>query len=239
MEKRPLSKDKTSQRRPIGTPNSSQQHATDESKTLIQETHNVPMALAQETKNVIEKEDDKGQIQQVSGGFGDSNTMDEAALQIQFTGEQRALALALKYAPVSEEIWAESAQSVDYVMESQVFDYEILRQSSEFGMKQYNEAVYRGELFNGKRHGLGVMQYRKARVYEGQWQADARNGRGMERYSNGNRYEGEFANGKPHGKGIYSWANGEVYEGEWALGLKEGQGIWKGIFGDSYIGEWQ
>ena len=30
--------------------------------------------------NIIQVEDDKGQIQQVSGGFGDSNTMDEAAL---------------------------------------------------------------------------------------------------------------------------------------------------------------
>jgi hypothetical protein len=52
-------------------------------------------------------------------------------------------------------------------MESQVFDYELLRQANEFGMKQYNEAIYRGELVNGKRNGLGVMQYRKARVYEG------------------------------------------------------------------------
>jgi hypothetical protein len=37
--------------------------------------------------NIIPVEDDKGQIQQVSGGFGDSNTMDEAALQIAFGGE--------------------------------------------------------------------------------------------------------------------------------------------------------
>ena len=38
------------------------------------------MTLAQSTNNVIEKEDDKGQIQQVSGAFGDSNAMDEQAL---------------------------------------------------------------------------------------------------------------------------------------------------------------
>ena len=136
IEQRPLSKDKTAQRRPIGTPGSSQQHATEQSQTLIQETHNVPMTLAQGSNNVIEKEDDKGQIQQVSGAFGDSNTMDAQALQIAFTGEQRALALALKYAPVAEDVWQESVQSQDYVMESQVFDYEILRQSPEFGMKQ-------------------------------------------------------------------------------------------------------
>ena len=54
-------------------------------------------------------------------------------------------------------------------MESQVFDYEILKQAATFGVKHYKDSVYRGELLEGKRHGLGVMQYRKARVYEGQW----------------------------------------------------------------------
>ena len=44
--------------------------------------------------------------------------MDEAALQIAFTGEQRALALALKYQPVDEEVWQESVESTDYNMES-------------------------------------------------------------------------------------------------------------------------
>lgn len=73
----------------------------------------------------------------------------------------------MKYAPVSEEVWQEMIQSQDYLMESQIFDYEILRQAPEFGMKHYKDSVYRGELVNGKRQGLGVMQYRKARVYEG------------------------------------------------------------------------
>ena len=48
----------------------------------------MPMNMGGErTMQVMETEDDRGQIQQVSGGFGDSNTMDEAALQIAFTGE--------------------------------------------------------------------------------------------------------------------------------------------------------
>ena len=42
-------------------------------------------------------------------------------------------------------------------MESQVFDFELLKQSVNFGIKNYSEAVYRGELQNGKRFGLGVM----------------------------------------------------------------------------------
>ena len=111
----------------------------------------------QRVTNVIEKEDDRNQPIQVSGGFGDSNTMDAAALQIAFTGEQRALALALQFAPVTEEVWGESVGQMEYTMESQIFDYEVLRHATEFGMKQYKDSVYRGELANGKRHGLGVM----------------------------------------------------------------------------------
>ena len=45
----------------------------------------------------------------------------------------------------------------EYEMESQVFDFELLKQSVDFGMKNYSEAIYRGELQNGKRFGLGVM----------------------------------------------------------------------------------
>ena len=52
-------------------------------------------------------------------------------------------------------------------MESVVFDYEVLKQGENFGLKKYNDAVYRGELTEGKRHGMGVMVYRKARIYEG------------------------------------------------------------------------
>ena len=162
--------------------------------------------------------------------------MDEEALRILQVHQARAEALQKQYAPFEPEQWEQIAESTNYTMESTVFDYEILKQSPDFGMKNYNEAVYRGELQEGKRCGLGVMQYRKARVYEGEWKNDQRNGRGLERYSNGNRYEGDFINGKPHGNGVYTWANGEVYEGEWQRGLKQGQGIWKGIFGDSYIG---
>ena len=58
-------------------------------------------------------------------------------------------------------------ENPDYEMESQVFDFELLKQSVNFGIKNYSEATYRGELENGKRFGLGAMQYRKARVYEG------------------------------------------------------------------------
>jgi hypothetical protein len=60
-------------------------------------------------------------------------------------------------------------------MESNMFDYEQIKQSQFFGMKKYADSVYRGELTeHNKREGFGVMVYRKNRVYEGFWVNDQR-----------------------------------------------------------------
>ena len=124
-----------------------------------------------------------------------------------------------------------------YNMISNEFDYEEVRKSEVFGIKQYKDSIYRGEL-NGKRkrHGLGVIVYNTGRIYEGEWKDDKRFNRGFELFVNGNTYQGEYIDGKAHGKGIYTWQNGEVYDGEWIAGTKQGYGVWKGIHGDSYIG---
>lgn len=95
----------------------------------------------------IEKEDDKGQFQQVSGGFGaTTNELDEEALKILAAHQEKAEMLAAKYAPVDQQQWEIIAEEPEYVMESQIFDYEILKQSPDFYIKNYNEAVYKGEL---------------------------------------------------------------------------------------------
>lgn len=57
-------------------------------------------------------------------------------------------------------------------MESNMFDYQELRQNEKFGIKKYNDAIYRGLIQKGKRNGFGVMVYRKNRVYEGEWVDD-------------------------------------------------------------------
>lgn len=69
--------------------------------------------------------------------------------------------------PIPQEIWEQISISEEYNMESNLFNYEELKEQENFAIKKYNDAVYRGELVNGKRHGVGVMVYRKARVYEG------------------------------------------------------------------------
>jgi hypothetical protein len=105
----------------------------------------------------------------------------------------------------------------EYVMESNQFDYDKDLLSSEyFGFKRYQRALYRGEIHEGKRLGLGVIVYDgKERVYEGQWEGDQRNGNGYERFKGEGVYVGEFKDNKPWGKGTYTWRNGEIYEGEW------------------------
>jgi hypothetical protein len=88
--------------------------------------------------------------------------------------------------------WEEESISEEYFMESAVFQYDAMRASDAYGIKKYSDAIYRGQLLNGKRNGNGVMFYKKNRVYEGGWLADVRHGIGYERYSNNNKYEGQF-----------------------------------------------
>ena len=53
-------------------------------------------------------------------------------------------------------------------------------------IKRYKDSLYRGELIDGSRHGLGICVYEIGRVYEGEWGDDKRHGKGYERFSNGN-----------------------------------------------------
>ena len=77
-----------------------------------------------------------------------------------------------------------------YKMISQEFDFNLLRQQESFGVKQYKDSIYRGELHEEttKRHGKGVIVYNNGRVYEGIWVNDKRHVRGYELYQNGNSY---------------------------------------------------
>lgn len=59
-------------------------------------------------------------------------------------------------------------------VESEEIDLAALKQSPYFGMKRYTDAVFFGELQDGKREGKGIMRYANGRVFEGEWQADMR-----------------------------------------------------------------
>ncbi|CDW80329.1 UNKNOWN [Stylonychia lemnae] len=140
----------------------------------------------------------------------------------------------------------------EYKPESKEIDLDDLKNSHNFMIRKFPDALYFGECVrtqNGKnqRQGKGVMKYSNGRLYEGEWENDQRHGRGYERYPNSNIYQGEFQYGKAHGKGRYQWiSTSEVYDGEWSKGMRHGYGVWKRVnkntdqkFQDSYIGEWR
>ena len=99
----------------------------------------------------------------------------------------------------------EEQQTEDYQMLSQLFDYQQLSETEEFGLKRWRNTLYKGTLIDRKRHGLGVLIYDNGRVYEGEWQDDHRGGRGFERFKTGASYLGQYHRNKPNGKGIYTW----------------------------------
>lgn len=69
-----------------------------------------------------------------------------------------------------------------YQMISEEFDYEKVRTTNNFTIKQYKDSIYRGEVHAKtlKRHGRGVMVYDSGRIFEGHWKKDKRNGTGFE-----------------------------------------------------------
>lgn len=77
---------------------------------------------------------------------------------------------------------------LEHTMESNLFDYELLKQSENFAQKKFKDSNYMGEIKDRKRYGLGIMAYFNGRLYEGEWIEDRRHGRGYEKFSNGNMY---------------------------------------------------
>lgn len=64
--------------RPIRTPTISEKNT----QADIKRSQNKPLNLADLQDHKIEIEDDTGKIQQVSGGFGESNQMDEKTIKL-------------------------------------------------------------------------------------------------------------------------------------------------------------
>ena len=112
-------------------------------------------------------------------------------------------------------------------MISNEFDYEAVRKGENFGIKQYKDCIYRGELNDKRqREGLGVLVYHNGRAYEGEWANNKRSGRGYEVFSNGNSYHGTYEDGKANGEGILKHADGDIYCGEWIDDKADGFGVY-------------
>jgi hypothetical protein len=60
----------------------------------------------------------------------------------------------------------------------------------------YDEAVYSGEVVNGKPHGQGTMEYTAGHKYVGEWFLGTRKGQGTYTWPDGQKYVGEYLNDK-------------------------------------------
>lgn len=96
---------------------------------------------------------------------------------------------------------AEEDKFLSYVPKKpEYIDWETIKLSPHFALKQYKESVYMGLLdMHKKRTGQGVITYNSGRFFEGSWDNDKRDGMGFETFQQGNTYEGEYSQGKVHG----------------------------------------
>ena len=86
------------------------------------------------------------------------------------------------------------------------------------------QAVYKGQMKNGLRHGRGTQVWTDGSKYEGEWRDDKTNGYGRLIHSDGDVYEGEWVNDTAYGYGKYYHAQGAIYEGQWENDYQEGKG---------------
>ncbi|HTE37431.1 MAG TPA: protein kinase [Reyranella sp.] len=85
-------------------------------------------------------------------------------------------------------------------------------------------ASYVGQVADGKRQGLGVLEFKDGDRQAGEWKNNILDGLGTERLSDGPRYEGQWSTGLPAGLGVREKPGSERAEGNFAVGRLEGLG---------------
>lgn len=99
-------------------------------------------------------------------------------------------------------------------------------------------ASYEGQFQEGKRHGIGRINFPDHTFYVGQWQADKRVGNGFAKFANGDAFQGLWKNDEMM-RGIYALSNGDRYDGEMERGRFNGFGTYFFTDGKWYVGEWK
>lgn len=149
------------------------------------------------------------------------------------------------------------------LIESTIFFDNHHRLRSGIKIKESAGSKYVGEMFCGKRHGIGVyyhmngdvcigkwsngsMQgesiyfYRDGSVFVGAIRDNKKDGFGRLLYTNGDVYEGDWHRNKKSGQGLYYYyASENIYEGTWVLNFKEGWGTFYSRNGEWVEGEWK
>ena len=107
-----------------------------------------------------------------------------------------------------------------------------------------SEGFYKGDVYNGLRHGYGCQEYtytsEAGSFYRGDWLRGKRHGRGHFFDPSGNQYVGDFVDDKFEGFGKYIPRKGDVYQGYFKNWKFHGKGTIQGQNGSiDRNGFWQ
>lgn len=86
-------------------------------------------------------------------------------------------------------------------------------------------AHYVGQVVDGKRQGLGVVDLANGERQAGDWQADRLNGLGTVRLEDDTRYAGQWHDGQSTGLGALEKPGADRSEGNFVAGRLEGLGV--------------
>jgi serine/threonine protein kinase len=101
-------------------------------------------------------------------------------------------------------------------------------------------STYVGQLRDGKREGLGVVDSTEGGRQAGEWKDNVLSGLGVDREADGTRFEGQWRDGRPNGLGVREKAGVERAEGNFASSMLDGMGR-RRLFDEPsnvQIGEW-
>ena len=96
---------------------------------------------------------------------------------------------------------------------------------------------YYGPLVDGKRHGIGKVEWDSGTRYEGGFENGLYSGPGVFTTDTGNRWEAHFERGLMSGSGSVVYFDGSSYEGNFHLDKYNGKGRFKDRDGEIYEGD--
>jgi serine/threonine protein kinase len=100
-------------------------------------------------------------------------------------------------------------------------------------------SVYVGQLVDGRRNGLGVVELPSGERQAGEWKDDRLNGLAVLSLPDGRRYEGEWKMQVRDGYGILQLGEGDQVAGEQGPNAVNGYAVWRSRDGTERFGQWR
>jgi serine/threonine protein kinase len=100
-------------------------------------------------------------------------------------------------------------------------------------------SIYVGQLVDGRRNGLGVVELPSGERQAGEWKDDRLNGLAVLTLPDGRRYEGEWKMQVRDGYGVLHLGEGDQVAGEQGPNAVNGYAVWRSRDGTERLGQWR